>query len=86
MPKFANLEFTPLQKNLYSNSKNEMGPAPVFTSPTLKKMKLTLQILRVCGGYVEMVWEASNILLGGHLMLSMVRFKLNIGFVKMDSG
>ena len=36
MPKFANLEFTPLQKNLYSNSKNEMGPAPVFTSPTLK--------------------------------------------------
>tara|TARA_B100001094_G_scaffold261450_1_gene262250 strand:- start:1620 stop:1910 length:291 start_codon:yes stop_codon:yes gene_type:complete len=36
MPKFANLEFTPLQKNLYSDS-NENSPAPVFTAPTLQK-------------------------------------------------
>ena len=36
MPKFANLEFTPLQKNLYSGS-NKNSPAPVFTAPTLQK-------------------------------------------------
>ena len=39
MYKFANLEFTPLQKNLYSSNKitNEISPDPVFTAPTLQK-------------------------------------------------
>ena len=37
MSKFANLSFTPLKKNLYSNNKNEISPDPVTVSPTLQK-------------------------------------------------
>ena len=37
MSKFANLEFTPLKKNLYSQDRDEMSPASVFTAPTLQK-------------------------------------------------
>ena len=35
MSKFANLEFTPLKKNLYSDP-NENSPDPVFTAPILQ--------------------------------------------------
>tara|TARA_A100001015_G_scaffold83091_1_gene92211 strand:- start:5451 stop:5744 length:294 start_codon:yes stop_codon:yes gene_type:complete len=37
MSKFANLEFTPLKKNLYSQDRDEMSPEPVFTAPILQK-------------------------------------------------
>lgn len=37
MSKFANLEFTPLKKNLYSGQRNEVEPDPIMLTPTLQK-------------------------------------------------